>query len=116
MAKLCIRHQSDLLEALRRKGMSHLIDNTPANVELFKQRWLKGEATAGELNAYVVAELEIAQKAYNYVGEFTNHPNVCALCAAQKKLGEDADEVWLDNVTDAILVMAMVNGLMGTVQ
>ena len=116
MAKLCIRHQSDLLEALRRKGLGHLCDNTPENVKVFQDRWLKGEAAAGELNAYVVATLEISHKAYNYVGEFTNHPKVCALCAAQKKLGEDADEVWIDNVTDAILLMAIVNGLVHTVQ
>jgi len=113
MAKLCARHEASLIEELKRKGIWFLCYSEKEHVNAFKHRWLNGESVVGEFNPYVVAVLEINQKAVTHIGAYTQESRYCACCEVQKKLGEDADDVWLDNVTDAMLQFCLVNGLMG---
>lgn len=108
--KLCSKHSHDLRKQLERRGLDKLIN--PAHAGEFAQRWLDGDALAEEFDPYVVAALEINAKAQQFGVVDLNDMNVCPLCAINRVLQNSrADESWVDNVADLMLITAKVNHL-----
>lgn len=108
--KNCARHSSDLSEALKRKGLWHLVK--PERAQDFAVRWLQGTATAVEFDPYVVASLEINMKMVKFLRIQPEHPQECPLCRVNLVLcNSEADKAWIDNVTDLMLLTAKVNDL-----
>lgn len=112
--KICAKHLTDLNQAIKRKGMGRYSPPDDQEVSrIFTLRWLSGTAHPGELIAIVVAILEIHKKFQELVGyrirNFTNAD--CPLCKIDALLQQNASEQWVDNVTDALVMLCEVNGL-----
>lgn len=111
--KLCTRHQGNLIEQVKRKGMWRLVPHDPETARQLAQKWLQGTARPDELDPLGVSLLEIYHKAYNMIGVYVNHPHFCALCEVERTYGgEEAADIWVDNCTDAVLAVCTANGLM----
>lgn len=109
--KHCIKHINELHAMIKRKGMGNMVIQDSTEADWFAKSWLAGTSGIEEIDPLVVSVLEIQQKAYTLIGEAVNKPDVCPLCAVEKLLQRDADEEWIDNVTDAVLAMIMANGV-----
>jgi hypothetical protein len=106
---ICHKHLTELAKMLQRKGLGHLITEDPQKAAYKGRRWLRGNARPQDFDPQVVATLEIYQK----VTSMGYAPTGCALCAVPALLRvASADAHWIDNVTDAMVVVAQVNGLM----
>lgn len=107
--KICSRHFSDLAYAVKHKGMGLMI--RPEKSEMFAHHWLNGHSKLHEFDPLVVAALEINKKATELCGAAIINGS-CPLCTVAKVLQRtDAADVWIDNVSDCMLVFAKVNGL-----
>ena len=107
--KICARHFSDLSEQVKHKGMGSMI--RPERSELFAQQWLAGHARVHEFDPLVVAALEVNKKATELCGAAIINGS-CPLCTVTKVLqNHTADQTWIDNVTDCMLLFAKVNNL-----
>lgn len=105
----CTRHSFELEAALKRKGLGKLIKwKSAEDVTRFTVRWLAGVATREEFDSYIVSSLEIMGKAH----QFGFNPHICSLCEVCARLLKiDADDEWIDNVTDLMVLVAHVNHL-----
>ena len=115
--KICGRHSHDLLDMIKRKGLMHLVNNDPKEVERRTKAWLLGIASRQEFDPYIIAVLEIYNKASEIIGHELERVSAegrvpCPLCAVTRALQDaGADVKWIDNCTDAVLVAAEVNEL-----
>jgi hypothetical protein len=94
---------TDLIAMLKRKGLSGLIIEDSQEADNFAKAWMEGLAPIESIDPLVVSCLEIYQKAFNALGDSVNHPSRCALCEIEHLYKNQADDVWIDNVTDAVL-------------
>ena len=109
--KICGTHFDEVKKALIRKGLGHLIkDRNGEQLSDFAVRWLLGTATMEEFDPLVVAILEITNHAKIFIG-MQPQDHRCPLCGVTYALGVGADDKWVDNVTDLMLLTSKVNGL-----
>lgn len=112
--KFCARHQADVNQALQRKGMWQLVTNDPQEVERRAVLWLQGRASRQEVDPLVVTTYEIQAQALRSVGQYLNSPTVeyCPLCEAAVHFKSAVlPDSWIDNCTDAVLILCHTNGL-----
>lgn len=108
MNKLCSGHSTDLFSALRRKGMRQHFH--PERAAAFAREWVAGELKKGKVDVYVVSVMEINAKCSQM--RILLLPEACPLCIVNRFFQRgDAAEKWIDNVTDAMVVMCRVNDL-----
>ena len=113
--KICSRHLHDLMQSIRYKGMGYLVTNDPQEARQRAEMWLAGNLPIEKFDPMVGATFEIYGKASELCGEFIerhryNGSEPCPLCLVPKYLHDaGADTSWIENVTDALLVMAQVN-------
>ena len=91
-----------------RKGLAALCHrDDPGTVA---HQWLRGTLHREAFDPFVVSILEVVQKLSTFGKELGAHE--CPFCAVNVRLmNRDADKNWLDNVTDAMLLHALANGL-----
>lgn len=113
--KLCAKHMHALNAAIKRKGMGHLEPRDAEQAREFTYKWLSGQIHPDEFLPFVVAWLEISQKFQELAGpEYlaTLTEDACPLCHIPKLLRDGAaDEIWLDNITDALVLFCDVNAI-----
>jgi len=108
--QLCSKHQGDLADALRKKGLWSMCKTDASSVAMAAEQWLKGTGTCEEFNPLVACLLEIKGKAAQF-----GHPELartCPLCGVERRhqlTGMAAS--WIDNVTDSMLLLAKSNGI-----
>ncbi len=114
--KLCSSHYDDLRSALHHKGMAPLIGDI-ATLRERAERWLHGSVLPADgFDPLLVCTLEIYKKATEMIGTHLNLPrpggeHYCPLCEADRRFGSTAASSWVDNCTDAVLVVCTANGL-----
>lgn len=70
------------------------------------EKWLRGETSAHELDPLIVTLLEIRKKAL----ELGADEHSCYLCSVERLLlNADAGVQWVDNCTDAVLLLCYAN-------
>lgn len=104
---ICNTHSHDLLKVIKDKGMVEHISLTKEQAVIKAKRWLQGNATKEQFDPYVVASLEIYQKANEQLGLIEDP--VCPLCVVEQVLG--ASHSWIDNVTDLLVLFCRTNDL-----
>lgn len=114
--KLCSRHFEELRSALQKKGLWYLVSLEAQDLALSTQLWLDGDTTDAGFDPFVAAVCEIRHKALEIMGpENTwrrNGSEPCPLCSVMKFLqNETAAEMWVDNVTDLMVLVAETNGI-----
>lgn len=110
--KVCSRHISDLNAAIRRKGMGRLISPTEAESKRRAELWLAGRSTPRDIDPLAIAVLEIASKAQQILPIALNGSAWCPLCEVVRILRkQDADEIWIDNCSDMMVVLCRVNNI-----
>lgn len=112
--RTCTAHSHDLLNAIEKKGLRHLV--RPERAAAAAQEWLrgKGEVTDKTFDPYVGSVMEIQGKAVDLgaVDQYRDPIDTCALCRinAHTKNPMMATS-WIDNVTDLMLAVALKNGI-----
>lgn len=112
--KPCSRHSSQITDALKKKGLWHVVDQTPAVVQERAARWLAGNAGPQDVDPLIITLLEINKKAVETCGDYllSAATTYCPLCEVERTLQvADAGEQWVDNCTDAVLLICKVNGV-----
>lgn len=109
--KTCSGHSHDLLNALERKGLRHLVK--PERAQLAAQEYLRGDVTDASFDPYVAAVMEIQGKAADLRAVKPWDPiDTCALCAINLHTRNPIAAVsWIDNVTDLMHATALANGI-----
>lgn len=109
--KLCTSHSHDLRAVLMRKGLWHLVK--PERAAEAAKEWLDGNTTDATFDPYVGCVVEINGKAQDMGIVHRLQPeDTCPLCETNRHLQRtDAAMMWIDNVTDAVLLVAKVNHL-----
>lgn len=113
MLKPCSRHSEDLRKELQRKGLWKFV--RPERAREAMKEWLAGTTTPDTWDPYVgcVAEIfgQIAKMRLN-VHPLDGGKEECPLCTVNVRLmNAHADRSWIDNVTDALYVQGLTNGL-----
>lgn len=108
--KLCQRHISDLIGAIRRKGMGHLISVNDAQASARCAKWLDGKTTADEFDPLVVSMLEINHKA-SLVTNLSVTAPCCPLCEVERRMQRYVASSWIDNVTDMMILICETNAV-----
>lgn len=106
---MCTRHSHDLLQFIRRKGMADHVSATAEDAQRKARRWLQGQTSRDDFDPYVIATLELNQKA-GMIFAVPSTPH-CTLCVVEHQGGPAVCHEWLDNVTDAILAAALANDI-----
>lgn len=109
MSKICNNHLVNIRKAVDAKGMGHLVAKTEETAKMRAGMWLAGNCPAEQFDPFVVSILEIHQKGREVFGPLPHEG--CPLCAAEQIIQRKADNEWIDNCTDAMVVVAKVNGL-----
>lgn len=112
--KHCSKHMVELRDLLRKKGLGRYIGD---DADLSKQRaqlWLQGLSSPGDFDPLVVSVLEIYQKVTTMklpIDELGGQER-CPLCLLPHFLGViTASDMWMDNVTDAMVIVARAHGM-----
>lgn len=114
--KLCSRHQQDLLDAIKKKGMWKFVAPDDHKMGINLIAWLKGQTTKETFDPLVIASLEINKKAIQYCGPYVKGKNpaglsYCPICETQKSLlMATLDTQWIDTITDVAYAVALTNG------
>lgn len=109
--KHCSRHLHELSDALRKKNLWRLVQ--PERATELAGKWLAGHSRPDEFDPMVVSVLEINAKASQLCYGLSWAGSECPLCKVESVLqNSNAGEMWIDNVTDLMVVTAQVNGLM----
>ncbi len=114
--KMCSSHYTDLRRALQRKGMGGLIQDI-GTIRGRADRWLKGRVIPSDgFDPLMVSTLELYKKAAENVGahlhgQKANGEHYCPLCEVGRVHGNDTAGAWIDNCTDAVLIVCETNGL-----
>lgn len=109
----CSRHFDDIKQALKQKGLWHLVDLDPEVIKYRGHQWLHGKTTDRTFDPFVATSLEINSKLIMLVGPNwqTTHGK-CGLCVVERFLDRgDAPKSWIDNITDLMVVVAITNGI-----
>lgn len=107
---LCPGHFEDLKQALTRKGLWYLVDTSPEALTRNIQAWLAGKTTDKQFDPLVGALCEIRQKLVEMGAQQAN--STCPLCQVNRILQTvTADQSWIDNVTDMMVLVAKVNDI-----
>ena len=112
--KLCNSHWSDLVKAIKHKGLGRLISTHPEQAETRTRKWLAGTARPDDFDPLVVSTLEIYHKAAEMLGHAVTdrtHGHRCPLCEINRALQKQADAEWVDNVTDLMIVDCQTNNI-----
>jgi len=109
--RTCSGHSHDLLNALERKGLRHLVK--PERAQAAAQEYLTGETTDATFDPYVAAVMEIQGKAVDLRAVKQWDPvDTCALCAVNLHTRTPTmASAWIDNVTDLMHATALANGI-----
>ncbi len=110
--RCCQNHFQEVRKAIIAKGMQKLLKHEDTrDIQIFATRWIVGYAAAQEFDPLIVAMLEINNHAHMMIGMAKEDPR-CPLCLVEFTMGQKADQKWIDNVTDLMLLTAKANDLL----
>ena len=117
--KMCSRHVIDINTAIIRKGMRRYKSDSVELNQRFIASWLAGQVRPQEFLALPVAIMEVLKKFQDVVGiEYiegvlhVRNREFCPLCELPRLMQNvEAGSIWIDNVTDALVLFCEVNNL-----